>query len=185
LARLSRSAAQLGFASDLEAITRGIFDITAGTDQQRLRLRLVAFADGLFELFSAPEPMLPPDTIWRVKISGERLDPLNPLIAHKTTARQFYDEARAVAKREHGADEVVFLNPAGEVCEGGISSVFVERGRVLLTPAIGCGLLPGVLRASLIASGEAREARLAPPDLSQGFLIGNAVRGLVRAWLVD
>jgi len=38
-----------------------------------------------------------------------------------------------------------------------------------------------VLRASLIASGRAREADLRVEDLREGFLIGNAARGLARA----
>jgi len=56
---------------------------------------------------------------------------------------------------------------------------------VLLTPPLGRGLLPGVLRRSLIDSGKAREADLALEDLAAGFLIGNAVRGLMPARLKD
>jgi para-aminobenzoate synthetase/4-amino-4-deoxychorismate lyase len=46
------------------------------------------------------------------------------------------------------------------------------------------GLLPGVLRRSLIEAGKAREAELTIDDLAQGFLIGNALRGLMPGRLL-
>ena len=45
-------------------------------------------------------------------------------------------------------------------------------------------LLPGVLREHLLSEGKAREAELTLDDLAQGFWLGNAVRGLMRAELV-
>jgi para-aminobenzoate synthetase/4-amino-4-deoxychorismate lyase len=62
--------------------------------------------------------------------------------------------------------------------------VFVERGGKLLTPPSGLGLLPGVLRRSLIDEGRAEEAELRLEDLEQGFFIGNALRGLIPAKLL-
>jgi branched-subunit amino acid aminotransferase/4-amino-4-deoxychorismate lyase len=53
----------------------------------------------------------------------------------------------------------------------------------LLTPPAARGLLPGVLRAELLANGSAIEADLRPEDLKQGFFIGNASRGLLPATL--
>jgi 4-amino-4-deoxychorismate lyase/para-aminobenzoate synthetase/4-amino-4-deoxychorismate lyase len=56
----------------------------------------------------------------------------------------------------------------------------------LLTPPLSCGLLPGTLRAALIAQGRARESILQLEDISRSeFFLGNSVRGLVRARLVD
>ncbi len=68
--------------------------------------------------------------------------------------------------------------------EGSFTSVFVGAGAQLLTPPRDRGLLPGVLRAELIARGEAVEMPLTIGDLAQGFYVGNAVRGLIRARLV-
>jgi para-aminobenzoate synthetase/4-amino-4-deoxychorismate lyase len=42
-----------------------------------------------------------------------------------------------------------------------------------------------VLRRSLIEEGRAREANLTVDDLAEGFLIGNALRGLSAARLMD
>jgi para-aminobenzoate synthetase / 4-amino-4-deoxychorismate lyase len=45
-------------------------------------------------------------------------------------------------------------------------------------------LLPGVLRRSLIEAGRADEADLTLDDLAGGFVVGNALRGLVPARLL-
>ena len=80
---------------------------------------------------------------------------------------------------------MIFLNERFELCEGARTNLFLRRGATLLTPALTCGLLPGVLRASLLASGAAREAVLTRDDLAQGeVLMGNSVRGLVPARLI-
>jgi para-aminobenzoate synthetase/4-amino-4-deoxychorismate lyase len=102
-------------------------------------------------------------------------------LRHKTTDRDFYRRARA----EAGSFEVVFTDPQGFLTEGSFTNVFVERDGLLLTPPQSRGLLPGVLRASLLAEGRAREADLRAEDLGGGFLIGNSLRGLMRAVLVD
>ena len=83
------------------------------------------------------------------------------------------------------ADEVLLLNERGEVCEGTITSVFVDDGTgILKTPTLACGLLAGVLREDLIASGRAREAMLQAGDLAAGRLfVGNSLRGLIAARL--
>ena len=52
-----------------------------------------------------------------------------------------------------------------------------------MTPPLTRGLLPGVLRQSLIDMGEAAEADLKVHDLERGFFIGNAARGMVAATL--
>ena len=54
----------------------------------------------------------------------------------------------------------------------------------MLTPPARLGLLPGVLRQSLIDGARAVEAELSLDDLKDGFLIGNALRGLMKAVLL-
>ena len=54
---------------------------------------------------------------------------------------------------------------------------------MLLTPPLRRGLLPGILRGRLIEDGRAIEADVRVADLAGGFLIGNSVRGLLRARL--
>ncbi|HEX4848673.1 MAG TPA: aminotransferase class IV, partial [Novosphingobium sp.] len=94
----------------------------------------------------------------------------------------FYEDALEAAKGA-GAHEALFLRDDGLVTEGSFTNLFVERDGKLLTPPAALGLLPGVLRRSLIEEGRAVEAELTLDDLANGFLIGNALRGLVRARL--
>ena len=104
-------------------------------------------------------------------------------LRHKTTDRRFYDAALNAA-REQGAAEAVLLRPDGLVTEGTINNLFVQRGDKLLTPAASLGLLPGILRRHLLDEGRAEEAELTLADLADGFLVGNALRGLTPARLI-
>ena len=81
-------------------------------------------------------------------------------------------------------DEAILLNERGEVCDGTITSVVVEREGGLLTPPLSAGLLPGVFREELLAEGRCREARLGLDDLAGPFYVGNSLRGLIPARLV-
>ena len=185
LARVTASAAALGLPFAAAKAQREIAAaVSARPEADRLRVRLLARADGDIEVTAKPEPPPPPGTVWRCAIAARRLDPDSAVLRHKSTLRDAYDSERARLKANSGADEALFLNTRGEVCEGGITSVFVERGGVLLTPPLASGLVPGVLRASLLAQGRAREAMLSPDDLAFGFLVGNAVRGLIPARLI-
>ena len=75
------------------------------------------------------------------------------------------------------------VDAEGFVTEGAFTNIFVKGEGALLTPPLSRGLLPGVLRAELIANGSATEADLRPSDLANGFFIGNASRGLIAARL--
>ena len=71
--------------------------------------------------------------------------------------------------------------------EGSFTNLFVERDGALLTPPLASGLLPGTLRAELIAEGKAEERVLTLADLksAEAIWLGNSVRGLIRAQWVD
>ncbi|MBU6527649.1 aminotransferase class IV [Methylocystis sp. MJC1] len=148
---------------------------------QRLRVRLVLSRDGSIETSATPIEPVPPETVWRVALAERRFSSADPLLWHKTTRRALYEDALAEAAKRQGADEVLFLNERDELCESARCNLFVPSGDVLLTPPLSSGLLPGTLRASLIAQGRAREAVLRLDDLGREFYLGNSVRGLVRA----
>lgn len=179
LARMTRSASELGFAFDRHAarneLQAATFRLRA---QSRLRLLLSRRGSMAIEIRPHrpwPEAVLPVAAVRRpVPADDFRL-------RHKTTDRGLYNEAL----RRGGTFEVLLLDPQGFLTEGTFSSLFVERGDRLLTPPLSRGLLPGVLRQSLIDMGEAEEADLRLPDLEKGFFIGNAARGLVAATLVE
>ena len=184
LARLYASAHALGFAADPEAIGEALRDCRG--ERVPLRVRLTLAGDGKANATTAPFEPLPADTVWTLRIAKARLDSADPLIRHKTTRRQVYEAARAEFSHDE-ADEVLLLNERGEVCEGTITNLFVDIGEPLLvTPALTSGLLPGVLRGSLLEQAKAREAVLTEADLrgAKAIHVGNSLRGLIKAKLV-
>lgn len=64
--------------------------------------------------------------------------------------------ALAIAKTR-GADEAIFGNTRGELCEGTGSNILVVVGDELLTPPLSSGCLPGITRALAIAWCGVRE----------------------------
>ncbi|HEV2653023.1 MAG TPA: aminotransferase class IV, partial [Rhizomicrobium sp.] len=114
---------------------------------------------------------------WTYTVSSRRVQSADQLLRHKTTWRALYDQPHP------GADEVIFCNEHGELTEGGRTSLFIRRGGRLLTPALSCGLLDGVLRRAMLDAGECIEAVLTPADLERAdeVLLGNSLRGLIRA----
>jgi para-aminobenzoate synthetase / 4-amino-4-deoxychorismate lyase len=175
LARLEASARTFGFSFDQRRIRQALASI-AGAAPSVVRLLLAP--DGAPRVEVKPAPVFPQGGA-KVALAPLPVDPRDFRLRHKTTLRNFYDDARAGA----GADEVIFVDADGFITEGSFTNVFVERDGVLVTPPTSRGLLPGVLRAELLASGRAREGDLKPADLERGFFLGNAVRGLVGAQL--
>jgi para-aminobenzoate synthetase/4-amino-4-deoxychorismate lyase len=178
MARLAASARRLGMALDTGALDRRL-DAAIAALTAPARLRMLLAASGALSVQASPLPAPPTEPV-TVALAPLPVTPGDWRLAHKTTDRAFYDDAR----RASGAFEVVFVRTDGRLTEGSFTSLFVERDGALLTPPARDGLLPGVLRAALIAEGRAFEAPLAPADLAGGFLIGNALRGLLRARLV-
>ncbi len=176
LARMAASAAYLGAAFDARAAQKMTRDAVREHSAFIGRVRLLCSPSGALALQCSP---LPATAAGPVKVA---LVPL-PVSAddwrlrHKTSDRGFYDLARG------NAFECVFVRPDGTITEGSFTNVFVERGNVLLTPPLALGLLPGVLRGRLVDEGRAVEAVLTPADLAGGFFIGNALRGLMPAYL--
>ena len=178
LERLLKGCATVGFPLDMERVRSVVKSLPRG---RVLRARLTVDAAGAMGMTHRPQPS--DAAFWRVAISALRLDSSDPWLRIKTSHRPAYDRARAALP--DGVDEALLLNERGEVCEGTITSLFLRQGGRLLTPPLDCGLLPGVLRRSLIESGRAWEARLMPADLDAGDLfMGNALRGLIPVRLV-
>lgn len=175
LDRLEASARRFAFAFDRAGTEARLAALRAETP---LRLRLALSREGHVALHLGPAPPLPAGPV-EVAIAPLPVPPDDWRLAHKSGDRAFYDAARAAA----GTFEVVFERPDGRLTEGSFTSLFLERDGRLLTPPAALGLLPGVLRAELLASGRAVEADLAAADLESGFLIGNSLRGLIPARL--
>jgi para-aminobenzoate synthetase/4-amino-4-deoxychorismate lyase len=181
LERMKASAAELGFAFDRHGLRNAIqalcFDLDASA-----RLRVVVARSGAHAIEAAPLPAALPVPA-KVALLPLPVASNDWRLRHKTSDRGFYEEALMVA-RSAGADEAVFIDETGLVTEGSFTNLFVEQDGKLLTPPTALGLLPGVLRASLLAEDRAVEADLRIGDLERGFWLGNALRGLIPARLL-
>lgn len=182
LARMKASAAALGFAFDRHALRNQIQALCFELDTPA-KVRLLVSRSGGSALETAPVPAPLPEPV-KVVALPHPLDPSDWRLMHKTSDRGFYEDALEAA-RSFGAAEAVLVRADGFITEGSWTSVFADGpDGVLLTPPAHLGLLPGVLREHLIAEGRAREAELTLDDLAEGFWLGNALRGLMRAVLV-
>jgi len=150
------------------------------------KVRLLLNPDG--ELHIENE-LLPETSIakpLRVRIASQRTDPQDAMLFHKTTHRPLYAEAFKAATQA-GFDDELFLNLRGEVTEGAIHNLFVEKDGRLFTPPVKCGLLAGVQRRHLLETRpDVSERVLHLEDLrhADAVYLSNAVRGL-RLAVID
>ncbi|HWU01978.1 MAG TPA: aminodeoxychorismate synthase component I [Novosphingobium sp.] len=184
LERMRDSAAALGFAFDRHGVRNAIHALCFAQESAG-RLRLMLARSGAASLEIGPVPgAIGADGPVPCVVLPLPVDPGDWRLAHKTSDRFFYD-AGLRAARGAGAREALFIRDDGRLTEGCFTNLFVRRDGQLLTPPATLGLLPGVLRRSLLEAGAAREADLTLDDLEDGFLIGNGLRGLMPARLLD
>ena len=181
LERIRGSAEELGFAFDRHAARNQIqalcFDLEVPSKVRLLLARSGAIALESQRLGKQAEPVA-------CAVLPLPVDPGDWRLRHKSSDRSFYEDALLVA-RVAGADEALLLRPDGLLTEGSRSNIFLRRSDgVLITPRAELGLLPGVLRRSLLDSGQAIEGELRIDDLADGFLLGNSVRGIMQARLI-
>nr|UMO79167.1 Para-aminobenzoate synthetase [Pandoravirus belohorizontensis] len=137
------------------------------------------------------------DRVARVAL-GCPVDAADRRLLHKTLDRAVYTRAHAQAwsgsghAGDGGGDvpedsrETILVNAQGQVTEAARASIALvtEDGQPPVTPRLACGLLPGVMRAHLLANGLIREGEITVDDLARAaaadrpLLVFNAVRGV-------
>ncbi|QGP80044.1 aminotransferase class IV [Sphingobium sp. CAP-1] len=177
LTRMKASAESLGFGFDRHAVRN---ELQAATFRlrEKSRVRLLVSRRGSVAI-EVRDHRTWPQAIVPVAVVPRNAPADDMRLQHKTTDRSLYRDAL----RRGGTYEVLMTDADGYLTEGTFSTIFVERGDKLVTPPAARGLLPGILRQSLIDMGEAIEGDLRPRDLERGFFIGNASRGMVAATL--
>ncbi|MFL9840263.1 aminodeoxychorismate synthase component I [Sphingomonas sp. ST-64] len=171
--RMKASAQAFGIAFDRHGIRN---ELQAATFRLRApaRVRLLLSSQARIAIGTAPMPDTPVEPV-TVALAQRQVAPRDFRLAHKTSDRRPWP-------RVAGAFETLYVDDAGYLTEGSFTSIFVPGADgVLRTPPLTRGVLPGILRAELLASQRAVEDELRPDDLADGFFIGNAVRGLVSA----
>lgn len=123
---------------------------------QRLRLTALARAGALNQLSAtAPPwvsatltPITPAAPSLRLQLCPWRRNARSPLAGIKSTA--YAENLLALDwARQHGVDELLWLNERDEICEASTSNVFWFREGQWFTPALATGCLPGIMRAEL------------------------------------
>ncbi|MGC8840067.1 MAG: aminodeoxychorismate synthase component I [Candidatus Sumerlaeaceae bacterium] len=187
MARLEASARYFDFVWNPGAVERALnkFAQENRGATKPLRVRLLYGPTGQVrleakELHELTYPL-------RLALANEPVDETQVLLYHKTTQRQIYQQAIECARHAFPeVDDVLLFNRAGYLTEATIANVVVELDGQLFTPPIECGLLPGVFRSVLIASGKIRERRLSRMELRRAdrlWLI-NSVRGWMSAVVI-
>jgi para-aminobenzoate synthetase/4-amino-4-deoxychorismate lyase len=184
LRRLSDSVAALGFALDRAEAERLLQEALAGPLMSgRHRVRLDWSAQGGLSLRHAPLSELPGGPVrlaW-----AEPTVPRGRLLArHKITARAFYDQLVVQAEAQ-GAFDALLFSDDGWLLEGGRSNVLLRLPEGWVTPPVSDGLLPGVMRAQLLADPRwALQERSVHRDELHRVLawrVCNALRGVLEA----
>ena len=191
LDRLQTSARSLNIPFNRSLASTCVLDCCAKLDLHTpCRLRLDLSLDGQFSCTTGPldELIEPVKIFWANDIlqSSGMMYSGDPLLQHKVSKRALYDQAwqRAV---QLGGFDALFMNEQGFVTEGGRSSIFIrpKDSKQWLTPPVSAGLLPGVMRANLLADPllNAREANLTIKDVSMAeeIMLTNALRGAIQA----
>ncbi|MFA6141858.1 MAG: aminotransferase class IV [Candidatus Omnitrophota bacterium] len=83
------------------------------------------------------------------KIADTRQNEYSPIVNIKTLNFLNYIMSKEEAKRD-GFDDAILINTKGYVAEAATSNVFIVKKDSLITPAISCGILPGITRAVVI-----------------------------------
>lgn len=163
LARLRRSAAGLGLEVPLddEQLREAVAATIAANGLSSGRVR-VTVTGGVGPLGSdrggaqasvivAASPQAPWPPSAAVVTVPWRRNEHSPVAGLKTTS--YADNVVALrAARARGADEAIFANTAGNLCEGTGTNVFLGLDGRLVTPPLSSGCLAGIIRELLIES---------------------------------
>lgn len=175
LKRLAASAALLGFACDLAQIRTRLEQLAKQFDIRAQRVRLLLARDGAINVESKAQKA--DQGAVKLRLAAEAVDVSDPFLYNKSTRRRVYEKAL----RDRGdCDDVLLWNARGEITETSIANVVAEIDGIRLTPPVSCGLLPGVFRGHLLASGELVEKVLRMSDLKRATRLWTI--SSVRRW---
>lgn len=179
LARMQRTARHFGLRFSMTEARACLKAVQAAQPEGCWRLRLTCDAGGrLAHTLFAFTPTAVPVRLALADRPMPTRGPRAELLAHKTTRRELY-----ALDKPADAFDLILWNEAGELTECSFGNLAVQLDGQWLTPPLDCGVLPGVLRAELLAQGRIREARLTRDDLgrAEGLAFFNSLRGWLPA----
>jgi len=177
LRRLQASAQSLHYPCPLPEIEQALLALAHQSRGQAQRLRLLLHMDGQFEI--SRQLLVTPKDFPCVVLALPCLQVPDIWLHHKTTRRPLYQQAGLWLQSHPDCFDCLFFNQYGQLCEGSRSNVYLQLDRHWYTPPLSCGVLPGILRETLLASGQVCERILSVDDLmtAQDVRMSNAVHG--------
>jgi para-aminobenzoate synthetase/4-amino-4-deoxychorismate lyase len=176
LQRLADSATYFGFPCDQAQITTYLADAARSLPASPQRLRLLLDREGNLSHQVWPLEQEPGQPPVRVRLAAAPVNTRDIFLFHKTTWREVYEKAR---QSQPDCDDVILYNEQAELTETSIANLVCELDGELVTPPVSCGLLPGIFRAHLLATGQIHERVVNLTDLPRCAHIFriNSVRG--------
>ncbi len=129
-------------------------------------------------------PSARPDRPVRLATVGVRRNQRSPVSALKSLS--YLDQV--LARREalaRGAEDALMLNTADQIACASAANVFWVRDGQLETPALTCGVLPGIMRRRVLALARVREVTTASLDGIQAMFLTNSLVGLREVSSLD
>ncbi|HET8871593.1 MAG TPA: chorismate-binding protein [Aquabacterium sp.] len=139
------------------------------------KVRVLVSANGGIRVEASALPANPPSV--KVSLAQAPMPLADEFIWHKTTRRDAYQPHTP----QQGAFDTLLFNRAGELTEFTIGNVAIELDGQWWTPPLSCGLLPGVMRQTLLSQGQLKERVITLDELTQAT--GLALINSVREWL--
>lgn len=186
LRRMQRGAALLSLGvPGVDAVRQAICDLLHRLGLRDARVRLTVSPDAT--LITAGE--LPDFSgVARLIVCPWRRNPHSPLAGLKSTSACAENVLAWNWARARGADEAVFLNTDGFVCEGSRSNILLAGSCGISTPPTASGCLPGVMRGLVLELCAAhgipvRERNIDPDELATAdeILLTSSLRGVQAA----
>ena len=176
-ARLLASARHFGFTVSEASIGHHLESLRTQLPGTPSKVRLLLAENGRLTSEYAPLGE-PTHAARRVRLADHPVDPESIWLAHKTTVRSLYDEARAGGA---SIDDVLLWNTRGLLTESTTANLAIMRDGRWLTPALDNGLLAGTLRAELLETGRLQACDIPIAWLRQAREI--RLLNSVREWI--
>jgi len=191
LARLKRSALFFNFMFDEKAIQSLVDEVIRTISaESNYKIRITLSKNGVLAIdYSEISVPSPPKKRFITLYSEERTHKENILLQHKTTdsrIRRYYNDVLSTISDQYY--DVIFMNQEGHITESARANIFIQRHGKILTPAVPCGLLPGIMRQKLLEENTSiKQTCLTPMDLYQAekIWLTNAVRGVEEVFLCN
>ncbi|QHE89029.1 bifunctional aminodeoxychorismate synthase component I/aminotransferase [Hydrogenophaga sp. BPS33] len=181
--RMARSAAQLGFVWRAETWHAALEALVLAHPRGLWRVRVLCARDGRMQ--ASAHAMAPTPGPVRLVLARHAFAAAHsPFVRHKTTHRAAYEAAECVLP---GVFDTLLWNDDGELteCTRGNVALRLEGEQGWVTPALDCGLLPGIGREVALEEGRVREAVVSVSALQRVREIAffNSLRGWLPAVL--